>query len=184
MSEPMPKSKKQTKLVVLVIVAVVIAVAGVAGFMIFSSDDIANTDQVEVKADPTQLASQAIAEANAYILEGDISSAVEQARKALEYTPDDLHVITAAADVIVQEDPDEAKPLYVKILEQFREESNPDENGQPLTVYWAGAKLAEQAGETELAIKYYTTVLDVADVSNEEEKGVMDRSRLRLEELR
>lgn len=177
---------KHTKLVLIALV--VIAIATIA--IIWATTDIfeKNTDSDLVgsagqEKGPFERATDEIVLAYNYVQEGDLASAAESARKAAEYAPDEMDILIGAASVLRDEDPDAAKEIFALALELIKEQDSPDEEGKNISTYWAAGNLAEQAGETDQAIKYYRAALDAADPLNVDEQFIVDRSEAGLERL-
>lgn len=120
---------------------------------------------------------------NNYLLVNDTSQALAHAKKALAYEPDNLDTILTVAQLTEKDNPEEAKQLYRRALEVFKKQDNPDVGGKKAVTYWAAAGLAEQAGYTDQAKKYYQKTIDVADSMNGYDQDLVRQSQQALERL-
>jgi tetratricopeptide (TPR) repeat protein len=111
------------------------------------------------------------------------SQALEHAKKALALAPDDPDAILLAANLSLPDHPAEAKALFAHALDIFKQQDNPDVDGKKAVTYWAAAGLAEKAGQTEQAKKYYQKVIDSANPKDPYEQSLLKQAqaaRMRL----
>lgn len=120
---------------------------------------------------------------NESLLKNDKSQALEHARKALAITPNDFEAIITVAELTAENNPDEAKQLYAQALEISKQQDNPDLDGKSAITYWGAAGLAEKAGLTDQAKKYYQKVIATAKETNSYEQSLAAQSQEALKRL-
>lgn len=166
-----PKTKK--RLIILLIIVLLLTGAG-AAYVFF-------TKSYQSKATKINQELALVAE---YQQKNDIPRALEHAKKLVSYEPDNFEYITLVASLIELQNPNEAKPYYAKLLDDIKKVDNPDEDGKLISTYWAAAGLAEKAGQTESAKRYYQKVIDVADTQDGYEQSLVTQSQEALKRLK
>lgn len=123
-------------------------------------------------------------EANKFVIENNIPQALIYAKKALDKDPNNVDSILTVANLTLKENPDDAKQYFLRVLEIYKKENNIDAGGKTAISYWATATLAEDAGETEQAKKYYKSVIDAADPADMYHQSLVRQSKAALERLK
>jgi tetratricopeptide (TPR) repeat protein len=118
-------------------------------------------------------------------LAGNKEEALIEARKIMNANPDDSHLKLRVANLIEDKKSDEAKDLFKKVYEKYKQENNADDE-EALTVISlnALATLAEDAGLKEEAIYYYEKVIERADNGFEDEPAMASEAQKALDRLR
>ena len=119
----------------------------------------------------------------ALIETNDSAKALEHARKALSEDPNNVDTILTVANLTANTNPAESKQLYVRALDTFKKQDNPDVDGKSAATYWAAAQLAYQADRIEEAKKYYQKVIDVADKTDAYDQDLIKQSQEALKKL-
>ena len=120
---------------------------------------------------------------NESLINNDKQQAIEHARKALDLAPNDFEAVVTLASLTSESNPTESKQLYARALEIAKQQDNPDVDGKSAITYWGAAGLAEQAGLTDQAKKYYQKVIDAADTANEYQQSLVAQSKEALKRL-
>lgn len=170
------QSRKWWLLIGLIAIAVVSA-----GVVYFFNN---RQDQASVDEETIAKINDELANTNKYLQEENTAKALEHARKALAYSPNDVDLILTTADIAKKDNAEDTKELYKRALDEFKKQDNPDEGGKKPATYWAAGALAEDAGLTEEAKKYYQKVIDVAKPFDSDEQNLLKKAQAALERLK
>lgn len=121
---------------------------------------------------------------NKAIQANDTKQALAHAKQAMAYDPNNVDTILVVASLTEKDNPKEAKKLYGRALEAFKKQDNPDVSGKNSTTYWVAAGLAEKAGLTDQAKKYYQKVIDIADLRDVSEQDLVAQSERAIKRLK
>lgn len=166
-SQTIKKKLKHPRLILLIIFALLVS-SSVVAFLLFKPGQKEND----------------LTLANKYVRENNTPKALAHAKKALELEPNNVDAILAVANLTLKDNPEESKQYFARALEIYKEENNPDADGGTAINYWAAAGLADQAGQYDLAKKYYQKVIDTADAKDAYHQDLVRQSKLALERLR
>lgn len=166
------RHKKQMMLAGLILVLLVVAVAAAAVVWNKSRPDTATKIEEE----------QALT--NKYVRENNTTEALKHAKQALASAPDDLDAILVVASLSEKTNPKEAKQYYAQALEVFKKIDNPDIDGKKAGTYWGAAGMADKAGLTDQAKKYYQKVIDTANLSDGSGWVLAEQSKEALQRLK
>ena len=167
-----PKTKKQIMLVGLILVLFVVTV-GVA-VVLWNKN----------RPDTASKIAKEQALTNKYVRENNTTEALKHAKQALASAPDDLDAILVVASLSEKTNPKEAKQYYAQALEVFKKIDNPDIDGKKAGTYWGAAGMADKAGLTDQAKKYYQKVIDTANLSDGSEWVLAKQSKEALQRLK
>lgn len=106
-----------------------------------------------------------------------------QAKKELLLHPNDINDMLAVAYMTKVKNPQQAKQYFLRALNEFKKQNNPDVPGKSAVVYWSAAGIAVQAGQINQAKKYYEEVIAAAKPSNSYDQSLASQSRTALEGL-
>lgn len=151
------------------VVGCLLIVVIVAGVLIYTTNNHSATQETELS--------------NAAFIKGNKALALKHAKKALAKDPNNIDNILLVANLTKAEDPGAAKSYYAQAFEKFKQQNNPDAPGKSAVIYWAAAGLAQQAGETSQAIKYYKMVIQAADPSDSYQQSLAKQARVQLSRL-
>jgi Tfp pilus assembly protein PilF len=153
------KIKNHPKFVLVLGLSLLIICAIVAGALIYNhvskTSKAAQTSKVAPINQETVLSNQAF-------IKGNKAQALEHAKEALTKDPNNVDNVLLVANLTKAENPSAAKQYYVQAFDTFKQQNNPDAPGKSAVTYWAAAGLAQQAGETSQAKKYYQEVIQTA----------------------
>lgn len=121
---------------------------------------------------------------NKAVQENDTKQALAHAKQALASDPNNVDNYVLVATLTEKDNPKEAQKVYARGLEVFKKQDNPDVDGKHAVTYWAAAGLAEKAGLTDQAKKYYQKVIDSADLADSYEQDIVAQSERALKRLK
>jgi len=174
------------RVVVIVISSLLILVAAASYLLVWhgkQNDSASNINSSSINDAVYQPAID-MQEAYKALQDGDTEAAAKKALATVESAKDDLDILLAAADVVSYQDKDQAKALYAEALKLYSTANNPEDDNKPMRVYWAAARLAEQAGECTSAAGYYEKAIKAASLDDPEEQDIATRSKVELDKLK
>lgn len=155
----------------------VLAILLVAGFLIWKDDTPQHSSDEADTPDTAVQISKELSAMNEYLQAGNDAKSAEHARKALAHAPDDMDTMLAVAEAIKRVDIEESQQLYVKALEVFKQQDDPDAEGKNPVTYWSAGTMAEGAGLVDQAIVYYRKALEAADSTNTDDQNITAKTK-------
>ncbi len=117
---------------------------------------------------------------NQYLQKNDQTQALAHAKKALTFNPNDVDTIVLVASLETKSNPSDSKKLYARALKVYKQKNNPDAAGKSPIVYWGAAGLAEKAGLSADAKRYYQKVIDTANIKDGYQRAIAGQAHLAL----
>lgn len=170
------KINNHPKFVLVLGLSLLIISAIIAGVLIYNHASKSKPVQAN-KAAPIN---QETVLSNQAFLKGNKAQALDHAKKALAKDPNNVDNILLVANLTQAANPSAAKQYYVQALDTFKQQNNPDVPGKSAVTYWAAANLAQQAGETSQAKKYYQEVIQTASPSDSYQQSLVKQSQAAL----
>lgn len=171
---PWPRfSRKSKEVIGVIIVAVVVVLLGVGGYAVYEQHTQSASTRAENETE----------QLNEALLKGNKAQALKYAEQALANEPNNIDNILSVANLLKTDNPSEAKQYYIRALDEFKKQDNPDASGRSIGTYWAAAGLAEQAGQISQAKGYYQKVIDVANPSDSYDQSLVAQSQAALQRL-
>ncbi len=154
-----------------------LAVLLIASFLIWRNNTHKySSGEAEITSTVARI-SEELSAMNEYLQAGNDAKSAEHARKALAHAPDDMDTMLAVAEAIKRVDIEESQQLYVKALEVFKQQDDPDAEGKNPVTYWSAGTMAEGAGLVDQAIVYYRKALEAADSTNTDDQNITAKTK-------